>query len=496
MLASYAERFWRAGVGLLVAWLVVTAMLQLQPGAPIAPGVSLQGGRAVAELVGPRLAATLTTLGVTVAYALPLALLLGIPAGRRPGSLLDRLLQAPAVLLMGVPAFVGSALVISSLSLKSNELLSLPTASMLARVLLVAAWLARAVRNGVAASRGVDGVPTSGRTALLLTLGRMLQQTGNLLAITLMVEPASGGGQGVWILTGQAAANRDLAVVYGALWALIPIALVGHLLGDLLVTAGERPEAAPAEDRPASRVSRSWLVVGGLLFALLLVMAMLGGSRHANAIDLLNVMQPPGPGHLLGTDQLGRDVLSRTAAGTRTSLTIAVMATLLSFIPVALLSTLGWATGRWGMAILTPRTAVPGLFGPLLAGLVGALTFRPSIVVLILCLGAASIPTMTMAFRQLFRPGRTLAPAGVALPALGGVLLLVCAQNLLAESAISFMGLGVLPPQASLGSLAMNAIVAVRMAPHLLWAVAPGAAGIAGLMLMGYSLTGAGRERI
>jgi peptide/nickel transport system permease protein len=489
LLASYIERLWRTGAGLLAASLLLTAMLQLQPGPPIDPGVSLQGGRAVAELVSPRLLHTLTTLAISLAYALPLALLLGIPAGRRPDSLLDRVLQAPVVADMGVPAFVGSALVIGTLVFKS-EGISLPAGTQLARMLLVSAWMARAVRNGLADSQ-TDGAAVPWGKAVLLMLGRVLQQTGNLLAITLLVEPASGGGQGIWILVSQAAAARDLAVVYGALWSLIPVVLVGHLAGDLLVTA-----AGGEAERPAGRISRSWLVLGALLAALLLIMPLLGGREASDFLDITNRLKPPGPGHLFGTDQLGRDMLNRAAAGTRTSLTIAGAATLLALIPAALLSTLGWGIGRWGMAILTPRTAVPALFGPMLAGLLGALTFGPSVGLLIVCLGLASIPSMTLAFRQLFQPGRTIAPVGGALPALAGVLLLILAQNLLAESAISFMGFGVLPPMASLGTLAQAAIIHLRPAPYLLWAVLPGALGTAGLMLIGHSLTGAGRERL
>jgi ABC-type dipeptide/oligopeptide/nickel transport system permease subunit len=490
LIATYTERIVRLGFGLLAAALLLTVLLQRPPGGPVDPSMSIRTSRPVAELVGPTLTDTLTTLAINLTFALPLALLLGISAGRRPHSNLDRALMAPAVALMGVPAFAGALLAISSLAIKSRAL-SLTGAARVALILLLAAWLARAVRNGLADCRTDGGASVPWGRAALMALGRVLQQTGNLLAITMVVEIAGGGaGRGIWGMVLQGAMNRDIPVVYGALWAIIPIVLIGHLAGDLLVTA-----VAGEGERPGGRISRSWLLIGGLLIAVLLIMPLFGDVKP-EAIDLVSRSLPPGPGHLLGTDQLGRDLLARTGDGARVSLTIAGAATLLAVVPAALLSTVGWAVGGWGMAILTPRTAVPNLFGPMLAGLLGVLIFRPSVAGLILFLGLGSIPAMAMACRQFYQPGRTTVPVGRALPALFGVTLLTFAQNLLAESALSFMGLGVQPPLASLGSLASAAASFLAGAPHLLWPLLPGAAGIAGLLLVGYSLADPGRESL
>jgi peptide/nickel transport system permease protein len=488
--ATYIERIVRLGFGLLASALLLTALLQLTPGAPADPGISMRTARPVAELVGPSLTLTLKSLAVGLAYALPLALLLGIPAGLKPHSLLDRLLQAPAVALMGVPAAVGALLVIGSLALHGPAL-SIPGATQVALLLMLAAWVARAVRNGLADSR-TDGAPRPWGKAVLLALGRVLQQTGNLLVITMVVTVAGGGtGRSIWGLVVQGVSGRDLPVVYAALWAIIPLVLVGHLAGDLLVTA-----VAGDGERPAGRISRSWLVIGGLLMALLLIMPGLGGGQSPEAMDIIQRNLPPGPGHPLGTDHLGRDLLARAAAGTRVSLTISAAATLLALLPAAALATAGWAMGSWGMAVLTPRTAVPNLFGPLAAGLLGALIFRPSVAILILFLGLASIPSMAMAFRQLYQPGRTVAPVQRALPALFGVLLLTLAQNLLAETTLSAMGFGVQPPMASLGHLVGASMAYLRAAPQGFWATLPGLAGIVGLCLVGHGLAGAGRENV
>lgn len=450
----------------------------------------MRTARPVAELVGPSLTLTLKSLGIGLAFALPLALLLGIPAGLRPHSLLDRLLQAPAVALMGVPAAAGAMLAIGSLALHGPGL-SIPGATQVALTVMLAAWVARAVRNGLTESRTGGAAVPWGRAALLV-LGRVLQQTGNLLVITMVVTITGGGtGRSIWGLVVQGVSGRDIPVVYGALWAIIPIVLVGHLAGDLLVTA-----VAGDGDRPAGRISRSWLVFGGLLVALLLIMPLVGGGQNPEVMDIVQRNLPPGPGHPLGTDHLGRDLLARAAAGARVSLTISVGATLLALLPAAALATAGWAIGSWGLAVLTPRTAVPNLFGPMVAGLLGVLIFRPSVAILILFLGLASIPSMAMAFRQLYQPGRTVAPVQRALPALFGVILLTLAQNLLAETTLSAMGFGVQPPLASLGSLVGAAMAYLRSAPQGLWAALPGLAGIAGLLLVGHALAGIGREGV
>lgn len=490
MLATYIERVLRTVFGFLVAALLLTVLLNVKPGAPIDPGMSLKTARPVAEMVGQALPFTLKSLAIGLAYALPLALLLGIPAGLRPHSILDRLLQAPAVALMGVPAAIVTLLAIRSLALK-GQMLSLSGAAQAALAILLAGWLARAVRNGLADSRK-DGAAMPWGRAVLLVLGRVLQQTGNLLVITMLVEMISvGTGRGIWGLVVQGVLSRDIPLVYGALWAIIPVVLVGHLAGDLLVTV-----VAGEGERPAGRISRSWLVIGGLMIAALLIMPMLGGDAKPDALDVVNRMKPPGPGHPFGTDHLGRDLLSRASAGARVSLAIAMLSTLAALLPAAMLATVGWAIGGWGMAVLTPRTAVPNLFGPMVAGLLGVLIFSPSVAILVLFLGLAFIPAMTLAFRQLYQPGRTVAPVGRALPALFGVILLTFVQNLLAEGALSSMGFGVLPPLESLGTLLRNSLTFLSPGPHILWAALPGAVGIVGLFLVGHSLTGPGRESL
>lgn len=484
MSSAYAARFIRLGLGLLATVLLLMMLVRLTPGPELELGVSIHARRPVADLVGQALPITLGNLTVGLLIGLPLALLVGLPAGLRPNSLLDRALQGPAVALAGVPAFTVALLVLRSPALESS-VLSLPGALRAALVLVLAAWMARAVRQGVAAARQ-EGTGLSAGKAVVGTLGRILQQTGNLLVVTMLVETTGGGPAGIGRLLTTAAFGRDIAVVYGALWAIIPVALLGHLAGDLLVTA------AGGGERSGGPVARGWVIIGGVLVALLLLTPLLGNG-DAVRIDLTARLQPPGPDHPLGTDQMGRDLLNRIGFGARISLTVALAASFLAAVGGGLLAGVGRALGRWGMDILTPRITVPGLLAPLVGGLVGALLFRPSLVTLILALGIASIPAMGMAFRHLAEPpGPGRAPGtGVAML---GLMVLAFAQILLAESALGFFGFGVMEPTPSLGSLVGSAMPQLRAAPYLLWGAVPGALGLAGLFLLGHGLAGSALE--
>ncbi len=97
-----------------------------------------------------------------------------------------------------------------------------------------------------------------------------------------------------------------------------------------------------------------WLGAG--LVAMLLVTALLGdavSSHRFDAQDALHTLEGPGPGHPMGTDALGRDVLARVAEGARVSLLLALGSTLLALVLGTLYGALsGYAGGRtdaWAM---------------------------------------------------------------------------------------------------------------------------------------------------
>jgi len=191
-----------------------------------------------------------------------------------------------------------------------------------------------------------------------------------------------------------------------------------------------------------------------------------------NAIHLPGRLQPPGDGHLLGTDDLGRDVLARIIHGARISLAVGFLATALSLVVGSILGALA---GYYGGAIdwIVSRLIEVVLCFPFLFLVLAIVAlFRPSLTTIMIALGLTSWTTearyvrgeflrireMEFAYaarasgasdsRIIFRHLLPNAFAPVLVSASFGV-----AFAILTESALSFLGVGVPLPMASWGSI-------------------------------------------
>ena len=188
------------------------------------------------------------------------------------------------------------------------------------------------------------------------------------------------------------------------------------------------------------------------------------------AIDWSAVRAPLfSPGHLLGTDSIGRDLLARTLVGTRVTLAVAIAAALVSLvIGVGWGAVAGWVGGRLDelmMRIVDGLYALPFMFVVILLMVV----FGRSIVLVFVGIGAVEWLTMARVVRgQVIvlkeRPFILAAEAAGAparaiilrhlLPNIAGIalayLLLTVPQVVMVESFLSFLGLGVQEPLTSL----------------------------------------------
>src|SRR2546421_5082515 len=104
------------------------------------------------------------------------------------------------------------------------------------------------------------------------------------------------------------------------------------------------------------RLPRPMLIVPAaivlLLFAVALMAPLIAPYHYARE-DLGHLQLPPGPGHWLGTDELGRDILSRLLYGARVSLTVAVVVEVIELLFGATLGLLaGYFGGRLDMVIM------------------------------------------------------------------------------------------------------------------------------------------------
>jgi len=275
---------------------------------------------------------------------------------------------------------------------------------------------------------------------------------------------------------------------------------------------------APAGAARRSARAKSWTrfvrrrtaVAGGAISAVF-VLAMLGGAWIApyppGAVDYYHTLGPPSPAHLLGTDDFGRDILSRIIAGTRYSLGIGLVATCLGAV---LGSAWGIATAFYSgpfdnvsMRIVDVVLAFPGF---LLAIAIAAI-LGPGMWNVILAVGLYSIPTFArlargpalsamgqefvMAARAMgARNGRIMARHlfPVALPSMLVFASLRIGVAILIASSLSFLGLGVQPPTPAWGAMLATARTFIGVAPHLI--LAPGLT--ISLAVLGFNLLGDG----
>ena len=191
-----------------------------------------------------------------------------------------------------------------------------------------------------------------------------------------------------------------------------------------------------------------------------------------NRLDLSKRLAPPAGAHVLGTDDLGRDVLARMIHGARVSLMVGFLATLISVIVGTFLGALAGYYGR-GVDWIVSRLIEVVLCFPFLFLVLGIVAlFRPSIYTILIALGLTSWTSEARYVRGEFLRIREIEYAQAAraigardariifrhlLPnALAPVLVSASfgvAAAILTESALSFLGLGVPLPTASWGSM-------------------------------------------
>ncbi len=224
------------------------------------------------------------------------------------------------------------------------------------------------------------------------------------------------------------------------------------------------------------------------------VLLALGGPAMSpwgfDSLDWHHLAQPPGLGaaHWFGTDRLGRDLFVRTLYGVRLSLLISVLASAVSLV-IGLVwgAVAGFAGGHtdgWMMRFVDVLYSLPYLFVVII---LTTLFDRGSIAVLLVALGAVGWlttarivrgQTLALKRREFIEAARAsgLAPAAIVvhhvLPnVLGPVLVyatLIIPQMILFESFLSFLGLGVQEPRASLGNLIYVGAQEMESAPWML----------------------------
>ncbi len=230
--------------------------------------------------------------------------------------------------------------------------------------------------------------------------------------------------------------------------------------------------------------------------------ALVGDPNH---LELQRILAPPGPEGWLGFDDLGRPVWERLVVGAQTSFMVAAMVVMVTAVLGALIGTVSAFMGGWLdhvlVRIIDIFMAFPGiLLAIALAGVLGP--GINNVVIALSVVGWVGFARLSRA-QVLSLKHRDHVQAALALgvrrsrivlrhllPLIVAPLIVegtfAVAGAVIAEAGLSFLGLGVQPPEASWGSMIRDGTRYMLMAPHLV--LAPGMALM--LVVLGVNLVG------
>lgn len=271
-----------------------------------------------------------------------------------------------------------------------------------------------------------------------------------------------------------------------------------------------------APSRPATGFWRRALrhrsfVIGGVLVFLVIGSALLSlvwTPWSAYDIDIASKLKPPSAAHWLGTDSFGRDIVSLLLVGARATIMVGIIAVGIGLTFGASLGLLAAARKGWTEEIIMRLSDFTFAFPAVLSAIMLAAVVGPGMVTSITAIGIFQIPTLVRVTRGSANAiwAREFVLAARAsgkgafritiehvLPNILSVLIVQAtiqfALAILAEAALSYLGLGTQPPQPSWGRMLNDAQTLLFQSPRL--AVYPGAAiavAVLGLNLLGDGL--------
>jgi ABC-type dipeptide/oligopeptide/nickel transport system permease subunit len=284
--------------------------------------------------------------------------------------------------------------------------------------------------------------------------------------------------------------------------------------GPILEESRRRVTAAGASSRRRAKtrkllrdptVSLSLVVVLGVL--VVAAAAPLLAPYGSDAPDYLHVLSGPTSAHWFGTDQLGRDLLTRLMYGTRTSLLIGFGAVALAFVGGSVLGTVAGYFGGWLDAALMRLVDLILAFPLLIFAILMVVVLGPSLANVILAVGLSQLPIFARLARALAIAQRNLEYIEAAhvtgagswriltkhiwpnvMPPIFVQASSTIGVAILSGASLSFLGIGVQPPTADWGR--MVAEFAPFVFTHPLLAFYPGLA--IGITALAWNLLGDG----
>jgi ABC-type dipeptide/oligopeptide/nickel transport system permease subunit len=255
---------------------------------------------------------------------------------------------------------------------------------------------------------------------------------------------------------------------------------------------------------------RRLALIGLVIIVLLILVAILApliAPYDPYEMNILNRLQPPSREHLLGTDSLGRDTLSRVIYGSQTSLIVGIgaigMATVLGLSLGLIAGFFGGILSQIIMRFMDCLMSIPMIvLALIIAALLGGGIKN---VIIALGIGMLSAPcrmmcgvTMSLKQNDYVLAARSIGASNIrmmlrhilpnAFPPLVVVITIGLGATILAEAGLSFLGIGIVPPTPAWGGMVNDGYKFLLTSPIL--AISPGVAIM--LVVFGFNMVGDG----
>jgi peptide/nickel transport system permease protein len=251
-------------------------------------------------------------------------------------------------------------------------------------------------------------------------------------------------------------------------------------------------------------------VVSAIVLAVVVFVAVAAGwitPSGVNDVDVPSALQPPSGDHWFGTDELGRDVLSRVLVATQASMRVAVVSVAFAVVVGVTVGVVAGYRGGWVDTVFMRVVDVMFAFPVLLLALAVVAILGPGMTTTILAIGIVYTPifarvarasTLSVRVEPFVQMSRAMGTGNLYIlarhivPNIAGPLVVQTSLSLafaiLSEAALSFLGLGIQPPQPSLGRMIFDSQGFVTMAWWM--AVFPGVAIF--VIVLAFNLVGDG----
>jgi peptide/nickel transport system permease protein len=286
----------------------------------------------------------------------------------------------------------------------------------------------------------------------------------------------------------------------------------------MAIAAADVPATLPTVREARLAPSRWWqrflrnprVVVGLVTICALYLIALLApvlALQDPNAQALLQRLKPPSPQHWMGTDQLGRDLLSRAIWAARVSLGVSLVATFITLVVGALIGLVSGYFGGWADQVLMRTTDVFLSFPVFILLITVVAIYGASAWLLILFLGLVAWPeaarmvraeVLSIARREFTLSARVVGAGHMRImlrhilpnvvPVLVVAATLRVAVVILVEAGLSYFGLGVPPPAPSWGNMVADGKLLMNTA----WWITTFPGAMVVISVLAYNLLGDG----